>query len=120
MGAGDRLVAVRGLTKRYHRGSETIEVLHGVDVDIERGDFVALMGPSGSGKTTLLNPIDALAADLDLARRRARSRSAASASIGSAAATWPAGGRPRWASCSSSTTSCPCSPPRRTWSCRCS
>jgi len=60
MGAGDRLVAVRGLTKRYHRGSETIEVLHGVDVDIERGDFVALMGPSGSGKTTLLNLIGGL------------------------------------------------------------
>src|SRR5215472_672256 len=58
MGAGDRLVAVRGLTKRYHRGSETIEVLHGVD--IERGDFVALMGPSGSGKTTLLNLIGGL------------------------------------------------------------
>jgi putative ABC transport system ATP-binding protein len=54
------LVAIRGVTKTYRRGGETIEVLHGVDLDIERGDFVALMGPSGSGKTTLLNLIGGL------------------------------------------------------------
>ena len=56
----DALVQVRGLTKHYHRGGETIEVLHHVDLDIPRGDFVALMGPSGSGKTTLLNLIGGL------------------------------------------------------------
>ena len=54
------LVEIRGLTKNYRRGGETIEVLHGIDLDIERGDFVALMGPSGSGKTTLLNLIGGL------------------------------------------------------------
>ena len=54
------LVEIRGLTKNYRRGGETIEVLHGVDLDIPRGDFVALMGPSGSGKTTLLNLIAGL------------------------------------------------------------
>jgi putative ABC transport system ATP-binding protein len=48
------------VTKSYRRGGETIEVLHGVDLDIPRGDFVALMGPSGSGKTTLLNLIGGL------------------------------------------------------------
>src|SRR5262245_56476187 len=54
------LVQIRGVRKTYRRGSETIEVLHGVNLDIKRGDFVALMGPSGSGKTTLLNLIGGL------------------------------------------------------------
>ena len=54
------LVEVRGVTKVYRRGGERLEVLHGIDLDIPRGDFVALMGPSGSGKTTLLNLIGGL------------------------------------------------------------
>ncbi len=54
------LVEIRGVTKHYQRGGERIEVLHGIDLDIPRGDFVALMGPSGSGKTTLLNLIGGL------------------------------------------------------------
>jgi putative ABC transport system ATP-binding protein len=54
------LVEIRGVKKTYQRGSERIEVLHGVDLDIPAGDFVALMGPSGSGKTTLLNLIGGL------------------------------------------------------------
>jgi putative ABC transport system ATP-binding protein len=54
------LVEIRAVTKTYRRGGESIEVLHGVDLDIPRGDFVALMGPSGSGKTTLLNLIGGL------------------------------------------------------------
>ena len=54
------LVEIRGVTKTYRRGGERIEVLHGIDLDIPRGDFVALMGPSGSGKTTLLNLIGGL------------------------------------------------------------
>jgi putative ABC transport system ATP-binding protein len=54
------LVEIRGVTKAYRRGGDLIEVLHGVDLDIPRGDFMALMGPSGSGKTTLLNLIGGL------------------------------------------------------------
>jgi putative ABC transport system ATP-binding protein len=54
------LIEIRGVTKVYRRGGETIEVLHGIDLDIPRGDFVALMGPSGSGKTTVLNLIGGL------------------------------------------------------------
>ena len=54
------LVTIRNVTKTYQRGSEKVEVLHGIDLDIPQGDFVALMGPSGSGKTTLLNLIGGL------------------------------------------------------------
>ena len=54
------LVEIRQLSKVYERGRERLEVLHHVDLDIDRGDFLALMGPSGSGKTTLLNLIGGL------------------------------------------------------------
>ena len=54
------LVEIRKLSKVYERGREKLEVLHHVDLDIEQGDFLALMGPSGSGKTTLLNLIGGL------------------------------------------------------------
>jgi putative ABC transport system ATP-binding protein len=56
----DNLVSIRDLVKTYARGAQKVEVLHGIDVEIPKGDFVALMGPSGSGKTTLLNLIGGL------------------------------------------------------------
>ena len=49
------LVSVRDVHKHFTRGSERIDVLKGVNLEIPSGDFLALMGPSGSGKTTLLN-----------------------------------------------------------------
>ena len=54
------LIEVRDLSKVYERGKQKVEVLHGVNLAIEQGDFLALMGPSGSGKTTLLNLIGGL------------------------------------------------------------
>lgn len=54
------LVSIRNVTKTYQRGAEKLAVLHGIDLEIPKGDFVALMGPSGSGKTTLLNLIGGL------------------------------------------------------------
>ena len=68
------LVSLRNLHKTYRRGPETIDVLHGIDLDIDKGDFVALMGPSGSGKTTLLTLIGGLdsptAGEIDVAGQR--------------------------------------------------
>ncbi|MBK6598806.1 MAG: ABC transporter ATP-binding protein [Proteobacteria bacterium] len=56
----DDVVRLRGVTKQYSRGGEVVRVLEKLDLDLPRGDFVALMGPSGSGKTTLLNLIGGL------------------------------------------------------------
>ena len=67
----ESLVKLRGVTKTYQRGPEKVEVLHGIDLDIPQGDFVALMGPSGSGKSPLcrainrLEPIDSGTISLD-------------------------------------------------------
>jgi len=49
------LVCITNLHKVFHRGGERIDVLQGVNLEVPRGDFLALMGPSGSGKSTLLN-----------------------------------------------------------------
>jgi putative ABC transport system ATP-binding protein len=54
------LVRVNGVHKYFTRGSERIDVLKGVNLEIPQGQFLALMGPSGSGKTTLLNLIGGL------------------------------------------------------------
>src|SRR5881392_1427107 len=54
------LIKVRGLNKTYSRGGEKIQVLQGLNLDVDKGDFVAFMGPSGSGKTTLLNLLGGL------------------------------------------------------------
>lgn len=54
------LVQLKGISKAYKKGKEQVKVLADLDLDIYRGDFLALMGPSGSGKTTLLNLLGGL------------------------------------------------------------
>ncbi len=54
------IVSIKNVVKRYTRGKQKVEVLHGIDLEVETGEFLALMGPSGSGKTTLLNLIGGL------------------------------------------------------------
>jgi putative ABC transport system ATP-binding protein len=51
------MVEVKDVRKQYHRDSQVITVLDGINLEVPTGEFVALMGPSGSGKTTLLNLI---------------------------------------------------------------
>jgi ABC-type lipoprotein export system ATPase subunit len=58
--AGDILLSAQGLRKTYVMGRRTLEVLRGVDVEIARGDFVALRGASGTGKSTLLHLLGGL------------------------------------------------------------
>ncbi len=54
------IVSIKGITKSYVRGKQSVNVLDSLNLEIAEGDFVALMGPSGSGKTTLLNLIGGL------------------------------------------------------------
>ena len=49
------MIQCRGVSKSYHKGSTVVTPLEALDLDVQKGEFLALMGPSGSGKTTLLN-----------------------------------------------------------------
>lgn len=54
------LIKIRGIIRDFKLGQETVHVLKGIDLDIARGEYVAIMGPSGSGKSTLMNILGCL------------------------------------------------------------
>mgnify|MGYP003413814555 CR=1 FL=1 len=56
----DAVIVAQNLTRDYVMGSETVRALRGVDLEIRRNEYVAIMGPSGSGKSTLMNMIGCL------------------------------------------------------------
>ncbi|HKZ33960.1 MAG TPA: ABC transporter ATP-binding protein [Candidatus Nanoarchaeia archaeon] len=60
---GNNVIELKNVSKHYHMGDSIVKAIDGVDIAIERGDFVAIMGPSGSGKSTGMN----LTGSLDLA-----------------------------------------------------
>ena len=55
-----KLIELKGINKTYKNGEQELRVLKDIDLEVEKGDFVAIMGPSGSGKSTLMNVIGLL------------------------------------------------------------
>ena len=65
MNSGDPIIRIRGLQKTYNSGEVPVQALRGVDLDVARGEFIAVVGPSGSGKSTLFHILGGLAPPTD-------------------------------------------------------
>ena len=53
------IIETKNLTKHYQTGTQTVKALNGINLSVNKGEFISIMGPSGSGKTTLMNIIGA-------------------------------------------------------------
>ncbi len=108
--AAPPLISIEGLAKSFETGDGSIEVLRGLDLEVQAGDRIAIVGQSGVGKSTLLHILGTLdhpTAGHGPLPGRGRVQQELRAS-------WPACATSSSASSSSSTTCCPSSPPRRT------
>ena len=54
------MIETQNLTKEYEVGSQKVKALNGINLSVDKGEFISIMGPSGSGKTTLMNIIGCL------------------------------------------------------------
>ena len=91
----DPIIRIKGVEKTYDMGEVQVRALHGVDLEILEGDYVAIMGPSGSGKSTLLNILGCLdrpsSGRFDLAGKDVAKPSMSALIASSAARSFPTG-----------------------------
>ena len=59
------MIETQNLTKEYEVGSQKVKALNGINLSVDKGEFISIMGPSGSGKTTLMNIIGCLDSPTD-------------------------------------------------------
>lgn len=83
--AAEPLIRLSGITKTYGQGDVAYQALRGIDLDVDAGDFIAIMGPSGSGKSTAMNIVGCLdtpsSGEIPLSRNPRRAAGSESTSV---------------------------------------